>query len=124
MKKIAIVILSDPNNGDESLGRLFNALVLANDLNSSDKDVLVFFQGAGSRWIKTLEDLTHPAHILYKNIKPQIKGVSMACATVFGAIDDVKAAKMNLLSEYNIPGLGWATSLATYLSEGYVIITF
>ena len=48
--KTAIVVLSDPNGGEEALGRLFNALAAAYDSKARKQEVQVLFQGAGTRW--------------------------------------------------------------------------
>lgn len=121
MKKYAIVVLSDPSQGtEESLGRVLNALALANDLSARGEDLQIFFQGTGTRWINVLEDMTHPGHLLYTNVKNKIKGASQACATVFQA----NVTTVPLLSEFDIPGIGGVTSLAKYLLEEYSIISF
>ena len=121
MSKFAIAIFADASNSsDESLGRVLNALVMANDLKEKNIEFLMFFQGAGTRSISVLEDTAHPGHGLYSNIKNQIAGVSKACSVVFGA--DTKSVK--LLEEFTIPGIGGATSLATYLLNGYTLVSF
>ena len=46
MSKTAIVIFSDPQSGsEEALGRLFNALFLAYELNEKQQEVAIVFQG-------------------------------------------------------------------------------
>lgn len=126
MQKVAIIILSDPKSvsSNEALGRAFNALVLANDLASRNVDFLLFFQGAGTCWVKELADPSHPAHQLFMAVKSKITGASSACANVFGATEGVKEQGIDLLCQFNIPGLGDATSLAQYLEQGYRLITF
>lgn len=120
-KKYALVIFSDAQSeSEESLGRVLNALVLANDLKERGEKIALFFQGAGTRSVNVLENPAHPGHGLYKSIHADIKGASNACATVFGA--DITTVP--LLSEFEIPGIGGATSLAGYLAQGYEIITF
>ena len=121
MNQYAIIICADASNGsDESLGRVLNALVVANDLQERGDKVGIFFQGAGTRSINILENPEHPGHGLYKNVKGCIKGASKACAAVFQA--DVKT--VHLLDEFQIPGIGGATSLAKYIKEGYHPLTF
>jgi len=121
MTKYAIVILSDITNGsEESLGKALNALVLANDLDQKGAEVQIFFQGAGTRSVNALENSTHPGHGLYASIKNKVKGASKACANVFKA----NVTTVPLLSEFDIPGIGGATSLAKYMLEGYSVISF
>lgn len=76
MQKVAIAILSDPNNpsSEEALGRVFNALILANDLKDKQVPFKIFFQGTGTRWIEQLEKNEHPAHKLYSHVKESIEG--------------------------------------------------
>ncbi|NNM58536.1 MAG: DsrE family protein [Legionellales bacterium] len=121
MKKYAVVIFADAKqNTEESLGRTLNALIFANDLKNRGDDVLVFFQGTGTRWIAVLEDSSHPGHALYQAVKENIKGASKACASVFQA----EVTTVPLLSEFDIPGIGGATSLAKYVHEGYSLVSF
>ena len=121
MSKYAIVVLSDPSQGsEESLGRVLNALVLANDLQQRGEDFQIFFQGAGTRCVNILEDKAHPGHPFYINVKNRVKGASAACAGVFQA----NVTTVPLLSEFDIPGIGGATSLAKYILEGYTVVSF
>ena len=68
LMKTAIVVLSDPEGGEEALGRVFNALAAAYDLKQRRDDVKVVFQGAGTRWAAVLERADHPAHTLYQAV--------------------------------------------------------
>ncbi len=125
MSQYSIVIFNDPKSpGDESLGRIFNALVLAADLKAQNQNFAIYFQGAGTRWIAVLEDTTHPANGLYNLVKSNIAGASKACATVFNAKEDVEKFGINLIDQFQIPGLGGATSIANLLIKGNTVITF
>ena len=66
--KTAVVVLSDPRNGDEALGRVFNALAVAYDLKQRKQHVEVLFQGAGTRWAAQLTSADHPVHGLYQAV--------------------------------------------------------
>ena len=46
-RKTAIVVLSDPQGGEEALGRLFNALAATYDFKQKHQDVQLVFQGTG-----------------------------------------------------------------------------
>ena len=121
MNKFAIIVFADASNGsDESLGRVLNALVLANNLREQGTEFKLFFQGAGTRSIAILADANHPGHGLYAGIKANITGASKACAGVFAA--DTKDVK--LLEEFHIPGIGGATSLAKYAQDEYTLVSF
>lgn len=58
--KHAILILSDPNAGEEALGRAFNGLAFAADAAGAGDEVRVVFAGAGTRWPAELTKLGHP----------------------------------------------------------------
>lgn len=122
--KAAVIVLSDPNGGEEALGRLFNALALAHDLKSRKDDVRVLFQGTGTRWASKLQDEAHPAHGLYKRVEDVVEGVSAACATVFGARDDAEKHGFELVSDNRVPGTPGLASLARLAGDGYTVFTF
>ncbi len=101
MSKTAIVVLSDPQNGsEEALGRVFNALGVAYDCKTTGEDVVILFQGTGTRWPAELQKEDNPVHALYKAVEDKIKGVSSGCADVFGA----ETSGSNLISENQVPG--------------------
>ena len=112
--------MADPLQGEESLGRVLNALVLANDLQDRNASVKLFFQGTGTRWVNLLEKEDHPGHALYKSLNKCTQGASSACAEVFKA----NITTIPLLKEYKIEGLGNVSSLAGAMAEGYELVTF
>lgn len=122
--KTALVVLSDPDGGDEALGRVFNALAAAKDFAAQGADVRVLFQGAGTRWAGILADEGHPIHGLYDAVRPSIVGASHACAAFFGAEDGVASAGLDLIAEHDIAGVGGLPSLAALSAEGYSVLTF
>ncbi len=123
--KTAIVVLSDPKSGsEEALGRVFNALAAAYDFQKNGEEVIVLFQGAGSRWIAELTKAKHPAYELFNAVKESVKGVSCGCAAVFGATKDVEAAGFDLIKNNPVPGTPGLPSLRALTNEGYTILTF
>ena len=120
MSKTAIVILSDPKNGEEALGRVFNALGVAYDCKNSDKEVIILFQGTGTRWPESLQKKDHPIHTLYMEVADKIKGVSSGCADVFGA----DAVGFDLVKENQVPGTSGLPSFVNLQKDGYTIVTF
>jgi hypothetical protein len=122
--KTAIVVLSDPKSGEEALGRLFNALAAAYDLKARNQEVQVLFQGTGTRWAGLLDAEDHPAHALYKAVQDKIAGVSLACATVFGAKESAERSGFDLISSNAVPGTPGLPSLAQYAQDGFSVITF
>jgi hypothetical protein len=122
--KTAVIVLSDPNAGEEALGRVFNALAAAYDFKSRNDEVALVFQGAGTRWVSVLTEPSHPAHALYAAVEDKVAGVSRGCADVFGARSDAERNGFELLSENAVPGTSGLPSLARYAAEGYTVLTF
>jgi hypothetical protein len=67
-------------------------LATAYELKQNGDEVTVVFQGAGTRWVKLLAAPEHPVHGLFELVKDRVAGASVACATVFGATEDVTAS--------------------------------
>jgi DsrE/DsrF/DsrH-like protein len=122
--KTAFVVLSDPNAGDEALGRVFNALAAAYDFDQAGQDVRVVFHGAGTRWPAVLESPDHPAAQLYQAVLHTVSGVSCGCADVFGARDSVAATGLDLITNNPLPGTSGLASLRALTDEGYSILPF
>ncbi|MBI5068766.1 MAG: DsrE family protein [Deltaproteobacteria bacterium] len=122
--KTAIVVLSDPKNGEEALGRVFNALAAAYDFKSREEEVSLLFQGTGTRWAALLTAPDHPAHGLYKAVEDKVAGVSCGCADVFGARSDAERSGFSLIHTNAVPGTTGLASLAKYVAEGYTVLTF
>ena len=122
--KTAIVVLSDPKNGEEALGRVFNALAAAHDFKSRKEEVSLVFQGTGTRWASLLTAPDHPAHALYKAVEDTVAGVSCACADVFGARSDAERSGFSVIQTNAVPGTSGLASLAKYVTEGYTVLTF
>ncbi|MBX7099378.1 MAG: DsrE family protein [Myxococcaceae bacterium] len=122
--KAAIVVLSDPKGGEESLGRLFNALAAAHEFKQRKDQVELVFQGAGTRWVEEVRKPDHPARALYEAVQDTVVGVSCACADVFGARKDVEKSGLPLLTANPIPGTSGLASLARYAADGFTVMTF
>lgn len=123
--KAAIVVLSDPNaNSEEALGRVFNGLAAAYELKQNGDEVTVVFQGAGTRWLKLLSAPEHPGHGLFELVKDRVAGASAACATVFGATEDVATSGLPLVSENMVPGTVGLPSLRKWLVDGSPVLIF
>lgn len=122
--KTAIVVLSDPNGGDEALGRLFNALAAAYDFKQKHADIQILFQGTGTRWAGLLKQPDHPAHALYTAVEDTVAGVSTGCSVLFGAREDAERNGFSLLANNPVPGTPGLPSLESYAAQGYTILTF
>jgi hypothetical protein len=122
--KTAIVVLSDPRAGEESLGRVFNALAAAYDFIQKQQDVQVLFQGTGTRWAAELAKPDHPLHALYSAVQGKVAGVSTGCAVFFGAEKEARESGFEMVTGNPVPGTPGLPSLATYVADGYSILTF
>ncbi|MBX7223542.1 MAG: DsrE family protein [Blastocatellia bacterium] len=125
MKKVAIVVFSDPKSGsEESLGRLFNALAATYDLKQRGSEVTLIFQGAGTRWAGELIKKDHPAAGLFAAVKDKVAGVSCGCADVFGAQEGVDACGLERITDNPIPNTTGLASLARLIENDYVVLNF
>lgn len=122
--RTAIIVLSDPQGGEEALGRLFNALAATYDFKQKGHDVQLVFQGTGTRWMGLLARTDHPAHALYKAIEDKVAGMSSGCADFFGARSDAETNGFSLITTNAVPGTSGLPSLATYAEDGYTVLTF
>jgi hypothetical protein len=121
MSTTSIIVLSDPNGGEEAFGRVFNALAAALDFKRQNRPVRLVFHGTGTRWPALLANPNHPAHALYAAIEDSIAGVSAGCATAFGARDAVEREGPSLMTANPIPGTPGLGSVAEYASAGAVL---
>ena len=125
MQKIAIIVLSDPKSGsDESLGRVFNALALANDSREAGDEVALVFSGAGTRWPAELSKLGHPARAPYDLVRDLVRGASCACAQVFGATAGVEACGLPLLKSNPLPGTPGLAGIREFAAGGWTTFIF
>lgn len=124
MSKTAIVVFSDPQAGDEALGRVFNAMFLTLELKEKDRETALIFQGAGARWPAELIKPAHPGNALYNAVRDKVAGVCGGCADVFGASEGLMGADVKVVRDKAIPGTNGILDLSRYLDEGYRLITF
>ncbi|WP_373020467.1 hypothetical protein [Thiomicrorhabdus sp.] len=122
--KTAILIHSDPQAGEEALGRVFNGLAVAYDLKQKSENVQVMFLGTGTRWINELNKPEHPVHGLFELVKDKVAGASQGCSVVFGTVDEVKASDINFLNDNLIPGTEGLPSVAKLMAEGFTILVY
>lgn len=120
----AVIVLADPQNGEESLGRLFNALAATYDLQERGLDVDLIFQGAGTRWISVVTQPDHPPHALYRAVEGRVAGVSCGCADVFDTRSAAESGGFALLTANGVPGTSGMASLAAYVASGDRVLTF
>jgi hypothetical protein len=122
--KTAIIILSDPKTGEEALGRVFNALAVAQESQQAGDEVEVVFNGTGTRWPEELSKISHPANALYNAVRESVKGASNGCAVVFDATKGVEACGLPLLKDKALAGTPGISNLRRYLAEGWQTLVF
>ncbi len=118
MTKIAIVVYSDTET-HEALGRLANALTLAQEAVENNDELKIIFEGAGTKWIGEMEKEDHTLHGLYAGLKNKITGACSFCAKSFGAKSEVEKSGVPLLSDFNDH-----PSIRSVIADGYQIVSF
>lgn len=115
MKKVALVAF----NGEE----MCFVHVLLNGLEMREKgwDVAVIIEGSATKLIQKMNLQDSPFHELYIRVKDMglIECVCQACSHKMGVLDEVKAQDLPLCTMLN-----GHPSMASYIDEGYEIITF
>ena len=122
--KTAVLVLSDPNGGDEALGRVFNALAAAYDFDQAGDEVRVQFHGAGTRWPELLSSPEHPAYDVYQAVRHTVAGASCGCSDVFGSNESVRASGLDLIRDNPLPGTSGLASVRNLVADGYAILSF
>ncbi|MET9030946.1 DsrE family protein [Nocardia sp. NPDC004168] len=122
--KTAVLVLSDPEGGDEALGRVFNALAAAYDFDRAGNEVRVQFHGAGTRWPELLSAPDHPAYEVYQAVRHTVAGASCGCADVFGSSEGVRDSGIELIKDNPLPGTSGLASLRALVDDGYRILSF
>lgn len=118
MRKVAVLVLAGTET-HEGLGRLVNALMLAQELKGAKDEVRLIFDGAGTQGLAALADPSHKAHPVLLAVKDRIMGACAYCSRAFGVKEALEKAGFPFLSDYKDH-----PSLRHLLEEGYTIITF
>ncbi|WP_243089599.1 hypothetical protein [Thermus neutrinimicus] len=118
MRKVAVLVLAGTET-HEGLGRLVNALMLAQELKEAGDEVRLLFDGAGTQGLAALAVPSHKAHKLLLAVRDRIQGACAYCARAFGAREALEAAGFPFLGDYRDH-----PSLRGLLEEGYTLITF
>jgi len=118
MSKAAIVVLADTETPGE-LGRVVNALTTAKEFKEADDEVVLVFDGAGTKWIPELGDSDHRYSQLFGEVRDKVAGACEYCSKAYGVREEVESIGVELLGEYE-----HHPSLHGYASDGYQVITF
>lgn len=118
MAKISVILLADvETHGD--MGRAANALALVKEAKEAGDDVELVFDGAGVQWVRELSKADNKLRGQFEKIKDKVAGACEFCAGAFGVRDEVRAAGVRYLSEFE-----GHPSLRTRIADGYAIVTF
>lgn len=118
MAKISVVLLADvETHGD--MGRVANALSLVKEAKEAGDDVELIFDGAGVQWVRELSKEDNQLRGQFEKGKDRVAGACEFCSGAFGVKDEVRAAGIRYLSEFE-----GHPSLRTRVEEGYQIVTF
>ncbi len=118
MEKVAVVVLADTETHAD-MGRVANALQTTKELKEAGDNVVIIFDGAGTKWVSELAEKGNPLNPLFDQVKDKMVGACAYCAGAFGAKEDVQSFGVALLDEYE-----GHPSMRKLISEGYQIITF
>jgi len=116
--KMAIVLLADTDSA-ESMGRMLNALMAAQECKDAGDDVQVIFDGAAVKWIGELNRPEHKYHDVYVRLRDKIAGVCEYCADAYGVTDTLHAADIGTLDDYQ-----GHPSFRQLVADGYHVLTF
>jgi hypothetical protein len=115
MKKVILVVF----NGDP----LCFIHVLLNALDMKDKgyDARIVMEGAATKLIPEMAMAQNPLHLLWNKARNSlvIEGVCRACSQKMGVLKAAEAQELKLLDD-----MAGHPGMASYLEEGFEIITF
>ncbi len=117
MPKAAVIVFADTDTHAD-MGRMSNALEIVKEFKESGDDATLIFDGAGTKWAAALAKPEHPLHRLYSGVQDRVGGVCRFCAGAFHVTEEVKAAGLPLLGEYDAH-----PSVRKLVTQGYEIIT-
>jgi hypothetical protein len=117
MPKIAVMLLADTET-HEDMGRMSNALTLAQEGKEAGDQVHVLLDGAGTKWAAELAAEQHKYHRLFEDIR-DVTGACVYCARAYGVKDQVEAAGVELVDEYK-----GHPSVRGLIANGYEMVTF
>jgi hypothetical protein len=117
MNKIAVMLLADTDTR-EALGRMANALTVVKEGKEEGDDVRLVLDGAGTKWAPELAREDHKYHGLFEDVRDEACAC-IYCAGAYGVKDEVVAAGVGLLDEYE-----GHPSVRQLLVDGYEVVTF
>ena len=79
----------------------------------------MLFDVAGTKWVAALSESEHRYHDLFEDVRDRIVSACAYCAKAFGVREEVEAAEVALLDEFEEH-----PSLRSFLADGYHVLTF
>lgn len=116
MTDAAIVVLAGIESPAD-LGRVVNALQTVTEFDEEGDDVSLIFDGAGTQWVRELEDEDHDYHALYAAVEEHVQ-VCDYCADAYDVYGDVEETDADLEAEFD-----GHPSVRSLVAEGYEILT-
>lgn len=115
MAKFAIIVQAGP----EASARAWHALLYADELHEAGHEVCVFFDGAGTTWVRAYAEPTHRRHDLFEKLLESgvIAGACAYCSVAFSVSDDVADAHVPLSDERD-----GHPSIATLVADGFSLV--
>ncbi|MDY0360695.1 MAG: DsrE family protein [Desulforegulaceae bacterium] len=115
MKKIAFFVF----NGDPMC--FVHVLLNCLDMKEKGYDIKLVIEGASAGLIPKISSLDKPIPDLWEKVKSQniVDAVCKACAYKLGALDAAKEQNLPLTGD-----MSGHPSMASYIEDGYEIITF
>ena len=123
MKKVAIVILTDPDT-PEGRGRMVHALYTANEFKGAQDDLKIVFDGIGVKWLDAFAKRDHPFTQnygpIFDAVQDKIYGACNFCSQGrFDVGESVQKSGYSFLGED-----GEHHGLRDLIVDGYQVITF
>ena len=118
MPSAAIILFADTET-PEGLGRMANALTTVKEFQEAGDDVLLIFDGAGTRWVPQLSDEEFKYHGLLEDVRGSVHGACVYCARAYGVKDAIEEAGIPLVDEYQ-----GHPSVRDLMVKGYRVVTF
>lgn len=117
MPKIAVLLLAEPGT-PEAMGRMANALTVAQEGKGAGDDVRLLLDGAGTKWAPELANEEHNYHRLFEDVRGHA-GACAYCSRAYGVKDDIEAAGVDFVDEYK-----GHPSVRQLIADGYEVVTF
>jgi hypothetical protein len=118
MAKLSVVVLAG-TEAHSDLARVLNALSLTKESMEAGDEVELVFDGAAVGWIPLLADPEHKLHKMFEGIRDHVAGACEFCAGAFDVKDEIRAAGISFLSEYE-----GHPSLRRRVADGFQVVTF